>query len=82
MKSLMKKSIIANLKSPKVMSLYYSINNTRSYITFWQPIGDYGWVYMFYDYKTQSDIYLKIVKNALILAMIISVFQGLSYFIY
>ena len=70
----------SQLKTPKSKDLYYSINNTRSYITFWQPISDYGWVYMFYDYKNQSDIYLKIVKNALFLAILFSVIAGFVLF--
>ena len=69
----------SQLKTPKSKDLYYSINNTRSYITFWQPISDYGWVYMFY-YKNQSDIYLKIVKNALFLAILFSVIAGFVLF--
>jgi PAS domain S-box-containing protein len=74
------KSNNGQLKIPKNTDLYYSINNTRSHITFWQPVSDYGWVYMFYDYKDQSDIYLKIVKNALFLAILFSVIAGFILF--
>lgn len=70
----------SQLDIPNSKDLYYAVNNTRSYITFWQPISDYGWVYMLYDYKSQSDTYLKIVKNALILAIIFSIISGFILF--
>jgi len=70
----------SQLSVPKTDELYYTINNTQSHISFWQPIGEYGWAYMLYDYKTQSDTYLQVLKNALILAMIISVLSGFILF--
>ena len=49
-------------------------------MSFWQPISDYGWVYMFYDYKNQSDTYLKIVKTPLFFAILFSVLAGFILF--
>ncbi len=70
----------SQLEIPKTKDLYYTLNNTKSSVSFWQPISDYGWVYMFYDYKNQSDTYLKIVKNALIFAILFSVLAGFILF--
>ncbi len=68
------------LKLPKSTNLNYQIDTANSNIDFWQPIGDYGWAYMLYDYSSQSDSYLEILKKALVTAIAISMFAGIGFF--
>ena len=70
----------SQLKTPKTKDLYYTIDKVNSQIFFWQPIADYGWAYMLYDYKNQSDTYLQILKRALLFAFIISIISGFLLF--
>ena len=70
----------STIKTPKTKDLYYAINKDDSTIYFWQPIGDYGWAYMLYDYSAQSNGYLEILKKALITAVFISLITGIGFF--
>ncbi len=69
-----------SLKIPKTKDFYYAINKDEGLIYFWQPIGDYGWAYMHYDYSAQSNNYLEILKQALLMAVFISVLSGILFF--
>ncbi|PTQ91189.1 PAS domain-containing hybrid sensor histidine kinase/response regulator [Agitococcus lubricus] len=68
------------LKTPSTKDMYYTIDSANSSIYFWQPISDYGWAYMLYDYSEQSNSYLEILKKALLTAVIISLIAGILFF--
>ena len=70
----------STLTTPKTKDFYYAINKDESIIYFWQPIGDYGWAYMRYDYSSQSSIYLETLKNALLMAILIAIMSGIFFF--
>ena len=68
------------LKTPATKDLYYTIDRANSNIYLWQPIGDYGWAYMLYDYSSQSEGYLEILKQAMLIAVLISFITGFLFF--
>ncbi|MDO8417864.1 MAG: response regulator [Agitococcus sp.] len=70
----------STLSTPKTKDFYYAINKDESIIYFWQPIGDYGWAYMRYDYSSQSNSYLETLKNALMMAVFIAIISGIFFF--